>query len=951
MTTSARVRSWAHRLATAACVLAVPGGASAAQRQTAVLEGTVQDSTGAVVTQAVVRIRDADTNLTRTAQTDSFGTFRFSDLPIATYEVRVTSDGFTAYAHAGVTLAIAQTARMIIVLQPAGIVEEVSVSAQPPPLDSRQTSVATVIDTERIEELPVRSRNYLEFVLLAPGVTRVSPPPTGGAVTSILPSSGFSFQGLRPRSNTLTIDGIDNIDEFSGSSRTELSLEVVREFQVVKSGWLAETAGGSAGSINVVTKSGANTLHGDAFAFGQSGIFNAQPKLEETLGAKPALRRYRAGAAIGGAISRDRTFYYAAAEREGTRDQTASDISPSAANAINRVLDAGLLLEIGTRQLTIGLFPTARNETEASVKLSHTLDGRGLLVGALAVNQNTEDHDAFNRGGLSDPSARGSATTRDVAGTASWNTTLTPRTTNELRGQVAPRRQTFETANPHGPGVTISGVADFGTSYVGDADRRQSFFEIGDSVTRARGQHLLKIGAGFKRTVVDGTVADGMRGLYVFGSLDSFVAGRPDVTRIMSGEASVDFAVSRASGFVQDHWTPAPALTIDAGVRFDAEAFPASLGMTSRQLGPRVGIAWTLGNEWVIHGSVGRFADRVVLASVERALSAAHDGIVEHIDDGDAPARTPSTYTVRPGPWNPAIVQASVGAERLVTPNVTASVTYLYSSGRNLARTVNVNLAPPILTTANAAALGVDAPTSQQVGRPVFGPGRLNPAWDAIFELQPTAASTYQGVTLSLNRRLANDVEWACAYTWSHARDSASDFDEQPQNPYALADEWADSRYDQRHRFVASALFDLPIGEEEDRQPGKAPGAWVRAFSHIEIAPILTVGSGGPVNVVTGGDDNRTGAFPFTSRPLGLSRNAARLPSSASLDLRVLKYFNIKPHGKLDLVVEVFNLLNRTNVSQINPVYGSLLTPRLAFGRPIEAGIARQIQFSLDFEF
>ena len=363
MTTRVSGRSWAHGLAIAACVLAVRGGAAADQRQTAALEGTVQDSTGGVVANAVVTVRDAGTNLTRTTQTDSFGTFRLTDLPIAMYEVRVTSAGFTAYTHAGVTLAIGQTARMIVVLQPAGIVEEVSVSAQPPPLDSRQTSVATVIDTERIEELPVRSRNYLEFVLLAPGVTRASPPPTGGALTSVLPSSGFSFQGLRPRSNTLTIDGIDNTDEFSGSTRTELSLEVVREFQVVKGGWLAEGGGGSAGSINVVTKSGANVLHGDAFAFGQSGIFNARPKLEETLGAGPALRRYRAGAAIGGPISRDRTFYYAAAEREGTRDQTASDISPSAARAINRSLDAGLLPEIGTRQLTVGVFPTARSET------------------------------------------------------------------------------------------------------------------------------------------------------------------------------------------------------------------------------------------------------------------------------------------------------------------------------------------------------------------------------------------------------------------------------------------------------------------------------------------------------------------------------------------------------------------------------------------------------------
>src|SRR5580765_4000398 len=100
MTMPVRSRSWAARLAITACVLAVQGSAAAAQRQTAVLEGRVEDSTGAVVTEAVVRIRDADTNLTRTAQTDSFGTFRFSDLPVATYEVRVTSDGFTGYTHA-----------------------------------------------------------------------------------------------------------------------------------------------------------------------------------------------------------------------------------------------------------------------------------------------------------------------------------------------------------------------------------------------------------------------------------------------------------------------------------------------------------------------------------------------------------------------------------------------------------------------------------------------------------------------------------------------------------------------------------------------------------------------------------------------------------------------------------------------------------------------------------
>jgi hypothetical protein len=217
-------------------------------------------------------------------------------------------------------------------------------------------------------------------------------------------------------------------------------------------------------------------------------------------------------------------------------------------------------------------------------------------------------------------------------------------------------------------------------------------------------------------------------------------------------------------------------------------------------------------------------------------------------------------------------------------------------------------------------------------------------------------ASTHRGLDVPRDhddgdRRLANEIEWSAAYTWSRAKDSASDFDEQPQNPYAPADEWGASRYDQRHRLVVSALLDLPIGDEADRRPGEVPGPWTRAFSHIAVAPILTIGSGLPANVTTGSDDNRTRAFPFTSRPAGTARNSWRLPASATLDVRILKFFNVKPHGKLDLVAEAFNVLNRTNVTRVNTVYGSLLTPLRSFGRPIDAGAGRQLQLSIDFEF
>jgi hypothetical protein len=204
---------------------------------------------------------------------------------------------------------------------------------------------------------------------------------------------------------------------------------------------------------------------------------------------------------------------------------------------------------------------------------------------------------------------------------------------------------------------------------------------------------------------------------------------------------------------------------------------------------------------------------------------------------------------------------------------------------------------------------------------------------------------------MTVNRRLAHELEWSASYTLSRARDTAADYDEQPQNPYALVDETSASRYDQRHRFVASALFDVPIGEEEDRRPGQLFPFWVRALSNIEIAPILTVGSGRPLNPLTGGDDDRTHAFPFAARPLGASRNSLRLPASATLDLRVLKYFNIEPHGKLDLVVEAFNVLNRVNVTELNTIYGPFGTSLASFGRPIEAATPRHLQFSIDFEF
>src|SRR5882724_11619725 len=224
------------------------GAAAQASRVGATFEGTVSDTSGAVIPNSRVTLHNPLTNQSRTVTTDEQGFFRAEQLPVGSYEVRVEQIGFAPYRQAGVQASLGQTVHLDIVLAPASASEQVTVNAQPSSLDASQSSVVSSVDQERIEELPVRSRNYLDFVLLAPGVSS-SPIASGASGSTPLAGSGFTFGGLRSRSNNLSIDGLDNNDEYTGSSRSELSPEIVQEFQVVNNGLSAES-GEAAGKLD-----------------------------------------------------------------------------------------------------------------------------------------------------------------------------------------------------------------------------------------------------------------------------------------------------------------------------------------------------------------------------------------------------------------------------------------------------------------------------------------------------------------------------------------------------------------------------------------------------------------------------------------------------------------------------------------------------------------------------
>jgi hypothetical protein len=952
-----------------ALLLGGPNASAQASRVAASLEGTVSDSSRAVIPQATIALRNTLTTQSRAIRTDDQGFFRADQLAVGTYEVRVEHPGFAPYHHAGVVLSLGQTIHLDILLSPASASEEVTVTAQPSTLDTSQTSVVSSVDQERIEELPVRSRNYLDFVLLAPGVSR-SPMASALSGSTPLTGTGFTFGGLRPQSNNISIDGLDNNDEYTGSSRTEVSPEIVREFQVVVSGLSAESGGASGGSINVITRSGTNMVHGDAFLFAQDAVFNARDPFEREAG-KPSFRRFRAGFALGGPIVKGRTFYYAAVEQEHNRGEIGSDIDPTVASTISSFLAAGAFPSLPTRRIATGFSPIARAETEAAGKLDHRLTNNTALMLRYAFTNNKESGDAFNAAGLMDASAHGSSFTGDNALSGALTTVLGSEAVSDLRFQAATRHAVLRTNEPLGPEIDIAGLVAFGRPYTGNSERRENHYQVAYTYTRTQGKHLWKVGGAVNRVRVSGDIADGLGGLYLFGSLADFLAGSPDQFRQTFGNPHVDFPVSSFAGFVQDHWSVARQLTVDLGVRFDFEHLPAGFNQDMTHFSPRIGLAWSPSPKWAMRAGYGIFFDRYVLANLARAIEKNGLQAFEQVADGNAAASlfavaqggplsapaaviAPSIFRPDSRMATPYSQQASAGAEYLLAKSLTLRADYLFVHGVKLPRTLNVNLLPPVvLAPENATSLDVPAPTPQQIGREVFLPGRLNPNFDDIYALQTSSSSTYNGASLTLSRKMNEELEFSASYTLSKTYDDASDYDEQPQNPFNLRGENALSRQHQQQRFVFNALWDLPFGEEEDKggNPQGNTGWLTQTFSHIELAPILTLESGRPADPLTGLDSNRSHAFPLSARPLALVRNSLNTPALATMDFRVLKYFPFGGAKRLDVVAEVFNLFNGSNVSQINPFFGSGLTPTSGFRQPISGTGARQIQFSLDFEF
>lgn len=285
------------------------------QSNAADLQGVVRDPSGAVVSGATVTARNPGTNTTKTTTTGEDGAYLIVNLTPGDYDVTVEAPNFKKAVLPNVTLTVGQRADLDVALEVGQVSEVVTIlGATAELVETSKTAVATTVDQQRIDNLPINERNYLSFALTTSTVGRDNGRPIGPA-----PTTGLNFGGQRGRSNLVQVDGADNTDNSVNASRSTVSQEAVQEFQVVTNSFAPEFGRSSGGVVNVVTKSGSNDFHGNVFGFIRDKDFQARNPFAPI--AKPDFRRTQYGVTLGGPLDRDRTFFFFAFEQR-RRDES-----------------------------------------------------------------------------------------------------------------------------------------------------------------------------------------------------------------------------------------------------------------------------------------------------------------------------------------------------------------------------------------------------------------------------------------------------------------------------------------------------------------------------------------------------------------------------------------------------------------------------------------------------
>jgi outer membrane receptor protein involved in Fe transport len=965
------------------------------------IEGTISDATGAVVPDARITATNLQTGLTRSILSNGEGLYRLQLLPVGDYNVTIEKQGFGTVKREAVKVQIGQKVTIDIELGAAGAAESINVTSEVPIVETTRTQVSSTVNDRAVTNLPTNGRNFIDFVLLTPGVTRDTR------------TGDISFGGQRGTLNSLQIDGADNNNTFFGQSlgRTgsgrapyQFSQDAVQEFQVNSNGYSSEFGRAAGAVVNVVTKSGTNELHGTLFEFYRDKSLNANTFFNNaTNRPRPALHVNQFGGNVGGPIVANSAFFFF--DYDGQRRRDPVDVilqgSRVAPGDPNFAAQQQALAEIAPRAQG---YPRLFNQDVFLFKSDWQISESNRLSGRY-------NYQKFTGGALENSAPPGTPNTtstfehtgnsnvRTTTLTLSLSSVLTNRLLNEVRYNYGRDREPGG-ANSDEPeavilqaGVTVVTLGRNNFSPRETTLRRHQFI---DNLSYSIGKHALKTGVDVNIENIFNFFPGLFGGQYTFNSLADFANRRPArFVQAFAGAGTTGGTtnpdIREFSAFVQDDWRFNQRLTINAGLRYDIQrlaspeitnpdASLAAAGINTGQVnvdknnfGPRLGFAWNPldSNRLVVRGGYGIFFGRTPAILLGTAHSQNGIQVINLTFTGSAmpayPSRfsslptgvtlaAPSIYVFADDFVSPYTQQWSLGTEYQLFKDLSVTMSYLGVKGTHLGRTRDINLLPPTPTT-----IRDDAGNTFSYQR--FGTRRLT-NFGRISMFESTGNSIYNGLTVQVNKRFSQNFQMLASYTFSRTIDdapdatsvvpaNAGDDSKIVQNTLNIRDDRASSVNDVRNRFVISGIWE--VGGYAKGIQSKAARALLSGWS---LSAIFTAEDGRVFSPLVGADLNNDGNR-FTDRVPGVGRNTFVGPGFASFDPRITKEIRFHERARIQLIAEAFNAFNRPNFSGVNNTFYSLtgsgatalLVKNAAFGRPTSTTEPRIIQLAAKLIF
>ena len=589
--------------------------------------GAVTDQTGGVIAGAMVTVTNTGTGVARTLTTDQAGEYAAPNLIPGTYSVRAGAMGFQTFERQNITVGVGQDTRVDAQLTPGQVTQTVEVTAAAPLLDTTSAVVSGTLEAQTIVDLPMNGRNFANLLPLRPGVVAL---PGGGTLTT-------STNGLQPQDNNYFFEGLDSNEPFEGQSVTNTSLpfgdaasilpvDAIQELNIETNG-TAEFGRRPGAVINVGIKSGTNTIHGSAYAFGRDGAWDARDFINppSTTPAQPVeLEQW--GATVGGPIIKNKLFYFAGFERQSysVGDLFSANIPTSASigNPSQSIPDAEAALNaagIPISALSLKLLPQYGTNTGSSSALSIGFpDIFAINNGIGKLDYSPSDHHTLTgsyfygegsalgvSGVPTQPYFRDQGSMTAEFLTTSW--TWTPNSTwaNDLRFGWNRFDRLVNVANYQTPvtsygintGVTASNLQGLPTINVsglsalgGDSKTPKEFgpgsdYDLVDHVSYLHGKHAFKFGGEVLFYNAHENQVSSGRGIFTFNGgqsvtgtvgtiasltpLESFLAGDPTRATLLEGDPARTFTEWDFSGFFEDSWRATQKLTVNMGLRYE----------------------------------------------------------------------------------------------------------------------------------------------------------------------------------------------------------------------------------------------------------------------------------------------------------------------------------------------------------------------------------------------